>query len=110
MIVALHVLLGARYGTIGALSLLAAFVGVVLMVVGTVGANDLPLNPFAANLEGEPPSMLGYVFLLGLLIASIGIPSLGTILLLKDEEIAAYGVPWWHRAMFLAGSPLRLTL
>ena len=89
-IAGLHVLQRAHYGLVGTLASLIAFLGVVLLLVGTV--IESLLGP---TFE---PSLL---FLIGgLLISTIGLIPLGAI------TISTRVLPWWCGTLLILGSPL----
>jgi hypothetical protein len=88
-IAALHVLQRSRYGSVGALASVAAFVGVAMTVGG--------------NLVGELlPAMAGVALLMmfgGLLAASAGVLVLGIV------TITTQALPRWCGVALIAGSP-----
>jgi hypothetical protein len=89
-IAGLHALQRAHYGLVGTLASLIAFLGVVLLLVGTV--IESLLGP---TFE---PSLL---FLIGgLLISTIGLTALGAI------TISTRVLPWWCGTLLILGSPL----
>jgi hypothetical protein len=86
---ALHILQRERYGLLGTLAFLVAFVGVAMIFVG-----ELPnvVNPGAATLL--------WLFLIGLLVATVGIIAYGMV------TIGTGVLPWWCGVALIAGSPL----
>jgi hypothetical protein len=83
-----------RYG-LGALTCLVSLVGVALILVGDLG--DIGGLRYQALADLRPEAM--NVFLIGLLVATIGILALGV------ATIAAQELPWWCGAALIAGSP-----
>jgi hypothetical protein len=83
-----------RYG-LGVLTSLASLVGVALILVGDLG--DVGGLRYQALAGLRPVAM--NLFLIGLLVATIGILALGI------ATIAARKLPWWCGAALLAGSP-----
>jgi hypothetical protein len=83
-----------RYG-LGALTSLASLVGVALILVGDLG--DIGGLRYQALAGLRPVAM--NLFLIGLLVATIGILALGV------TTIAARKLPWWCGAAPIAGSP-----
>ncbi len=81
-VAALHVLQRESYGLRGASASLAAFVGLALML--------------SRSFVGP----VREVFLLGLLVAAVGIVILGM------ATLEAGVLPWWCGAALIAGSPL----
>jgi len=83
-----------RYG-LGALASLASLVGVALILVGDLG--DIGGLRYQVLADLRPAAM--NLFLIGLLVATIGILALGV------ATIAARKLPWWCGAALIAGSP-----
>ena len=85
----LHLAQRERYGLVGTLASLTAFVGVVLVFVGSI----------VEVLAGPAfePSLL--FLILGLLIATIGLLALGTVTLVVRV------LPGWAGALVILGSP-----
>jgi hypothetical protein len=85
----LHLAQRERYGLVGTLASLTAFVGVVLVFVGSI----------VEVLAGPAfePSLL--FLILGLLIATIGLLALGTVTLVVRV------LPVWAGALVILGSP-----
>jgi hypothetical protein len=78
-----------RYGLVGALASLTAFVGVVLIVVGSV-----------VEALGGPAFEPSLLFLIsGLLIATLGVVGLGAV------TMAVRVLPKWVGALVILGSP-----
>jgi hypothetical protein len=102
VIVALHALQrdlyrpGAweRYG-LGALTSLTPLVGIALILVGDLG--DIGGVRYQVLASLRPAAM--NLFLIGLLVATIGILALGV------ATIAARKLPWWCGAALITGSP-----
>jgi hypothetical protein len=88
-IAALHTLQRERYGLLGMLAALIAFVGVALILVGAV------METLVGPAFG--PSLL---FLIpGLSIATVGLLTLGS------ATIGTRALPWWVGALIILGSP-----
>jgi hypothetical protein len=88
-IASLHLLQSEHYGLLGTLAFLVAFVGVAMIFVDQLRYLD---NPDAAEV--------GWLFLIGLLVATVGIISYAVVTLRAEV------VPWWCGAALIAGSPL----
>jgi hypothetical protein len=91
-IAGLHRVQRERYGLVGALASLTAFVGVVLIVVGSI----------VEALAGPAfePSLLFLIS--GLLIATLGLVALGAV------TMVAMVLPGWVGALVILGNPLFL--
>jgi hypothetical protein len=89
--VALHLLQRERprYGLAGAIVAATAFLGVALIVVG-----------YIINLDGLGATL----FLLGVLVATLGIIGLGLV------TFSVGVLPWWGGAALIAGTPLLAVL
>jgi len=89
-IAGLHRVQRERYGLAGALASLTAFVGVVLILVGSI----------IETLAGPAfePSLLFLIS--GLLIATLGLAGLGTV------TVVTQALPRWVGALVILGSPL----
>lgn len=88
-IAGLHRVQRERYGLVGALASLTAFVGVVLIVVGSV-----------VEALGGPAFEPSLLFLIsGLLIATLGLVGLGAV------TMAVRVLPKWVGALVILGSP-----
>src|SRR5215207_5756793 len=89
-IAGLHWVQKERYGLAGALTSLTAFVGVVLILVGSI----------VETLAGPAfePSLLFLIS--GLLIATLGLAGLGTV------TVVTRVLPRWVGALVILGSPL----
>jgi MFS family permease len=83
-----------RYG-LGALSSLMSLVGIALILVGDLG--DIGGLRYQVLADLRPVAM--NLFLIGLLVATVGILALGV------ATIAARKLPWWCGAALIAGSP-----
>ena len=83
-----------RYG-LGVLASLTALVGIALILVGDLG--DIGGLRYQVLAGLRPVAM--NLFLIGLLVATIGILALGV------ATIAARKLPWWCGAALIAGSP-----
>ncbi len=88
-IAGLHGAQRARYGLVGTLSSLTAFVGVVLLLVGSVVE--------AVAGPAFEPSLLFLIS--GLSIATLGLAALGAV------TVLARVLPWWAGSMVILGSP-----
>jgi hypothetical protein len=88
-IAALHLLQRERYGLLGTLAFLVAFVGVAMIFVDQL-----------RNLVNPDVADVGWLFLIGLLVATVGIISYAVVTLRAEV------VPWWCGAALIAGSPL----
>src|SRR5215216_1525065 len=88
-IAGLHRIQRRRYGLAGALASLAAFVGVVLLLVGSVVE--------AVAGPAFEPSLLFLIS--GLFLATLGLAGLGVL------TILARVLPWWVGAALILGSP-----
>lgn len=94
-IAALHLLQRERYGLLGTLAFLLAFVGVAMIFVGelrslVIGVSQGSLGAAAASWH----------FIIGLLVATVGLPAYAAVTITAGE------LPWWCGATLLAGSPL----
>lgn len=83
-----------RYG-LGALTSLTPLVGIALILVGDLG--DIWGLRYQVLADLRPVAM--NLFLIGLLVATVGILALGV------ATIAARKLPWWCGAALIAGSP-----
>jgi hypothetical protein len=88
-IAGLHVLQRERYGLVGALASLTAFVGVAIILVG--GLVDI--------LAGQRYPSVASILIVAALVATVGLVALGT------ATIAARVLPWWCGASIILGSP-----
>ncbi len=88
-IAGLHTLQRERYGLVGALASLTAFVGVAIILVG--GLVDI--------LAGQRYPGVASILIVAVLVATIGLVALGT------ATIAARVLPWWCGASIILGSP-----
>jgi hypothetical protein len=91
-IAGLHVLQKERYGPLGAAGSLTAFVGHVLLLVAAA----------ATTLAGR--EALGIVFLLGSLVALVGLTLLGAM------TLRARVLPKWCGVLLIVGLPLTVFL
>jgi hypothetical protein len=91
-ITALHILQMERYGWLGTLAFLVAFVGVALIFVSEL--------PSLVNPGAVAPVELLWLFLIGLLVATIGIIAYGVV------TLNAGVVAWWCGVALIAGNPL----
>jgi hypothetical protein len=88
-IAALHLLQRERYGLLGTLAFLVAFVGVAMIFVDQL-----------RNLVNPDVAAFSWLFFIGLLVATVGIIAYGVV------TTKAGVVPWWCGAALIAGSPL----
>jgi chromate transport protein ChrA len=88
-IAGLHTLQRERYGLVGALASLIAFVSVAIILVG--GLVDI--------LAGQRYPGVASILIVAVLVATIGLVALGT------ATIAARVLPWWCGASTILGSP-----
>ena len=88
-IAGLHTLQRERYGAPGAAASLTSFVGVALILVGAT----------ADVLAGQRYALLAYFLIVGSLVATVGLVSLGVTTML------ARVLPWWCGASLIVGSP-----
>jgi hypothetical protein len=87
-IAALHLLQSERYGLLGTLASLVAFVGVAMIFVDQL-----------RNLVSADTAELSWLFFIGLLVATVGIIAYGVV----TTKVGV--VPWWCGAALIAGSP-----
>src|SRR5215210_2642060 len=93
-LVSLHAIQRERYGLLGTLTFLVAFVGVAMIFVSEVRSLILALWQGSPGAGG-----VSWLFIIGLLVATVGIISYGAV------TITAGALPWWCGAALLAGSP-----
>ena len=96
-IAALHILQRERYGLLGTLAFLVAFVGVAMLFVDALRNVIVWLqgDTVAGGLVGVP-----WLFLIGLLLATVGIIAYGAV------TIGTRILPWWCGLALIAGSSL----
>jgi hypothetical protein len=88
-IAGLHTLQREHYGTLGAVASLTSSVGVALILVGAV----------ADVLAGQRYALLAYFLIVGSLVATVGLVSLGVV------TVLARVLPWWCGISLIVGSP-----
>jgi hypothetical protein len=94
-IATLHLLQRQHYGLLGTLAFLVAFVGVAMIFVGELRSLVIGMS------QGSPgAAAASWLFIIGLLVATIGLPAYGAVTITAGE------LPWWCGAALLAGSPL----
>ena len=91
----LHAIQRQRYGLIGTLAFLVAIVGVAMIFVSEVRSLMMALWQGSPGAGG-----VSWLFIIGLLVTTIGIIAYGAV------TMAAGELPWWCGAALLAGSPL----
>lgn len=94
-IAALHLLQRERYGLLGTLAFLLAFVSVAMIFVGEL--RSLVIGVSQGSLGAAAAS---WPFIIGLLVATVGLPAYAAVTITAGE------LPWWCGAALLAGSPL----
>ena len=79
----------------GTLAFLVAFVGVAMIFMGE-------LRSLVIGMSQDSPgaAAASWLFIIGLLVATIGLPAYGAVTITAGE------LPWWCGAALLVGSPL----
>jgi hypothetical protein len=80
---------------LGTLAFLVAFVGVAMIFVGE-------LRSLVIGMSQDSPgaAAASWLFIIGLLLATIGLPAYGAVTITAGE------LPWWCGAALLVGSPI----
>jgi hypothetical protein len=91
----LHAIQRERYGLLGTLAFLLAFVGVAMIFVSELRSLILALWQGSPGAGG-----VSWLFIIGLLVATVGLIAYGVV------TITASVLLWWCGAALLAGSPL----
>ena len=91
----LHAIQRVRYGLLGTLTFLVAFVGVAMLFVSEFRSLILALWQGSPGAGG-----VSWLFIIGLLVATLGLIAYGAV------TITAGGLPWWCGVALVAGSPL----
>ena len=94
-IATLHLLQRQHYGLLGTLAFLVAFVGVAMIFVG-----ELRSLVIGMSQDSSGAAAASWLFIIGLLVATIGLPAYGAVTITAGE------LPWWCGAALMAGSPL----
>jgi hypothetical protein len=90
----LHAIQRQRYGLLGTLSFLVAFVGVAMIFVSEFRSLVVAVSQGSPGAGG-----VSWLFIIGLLVATVGIIAYGV------TTITASALPWWCGAALIAGSP-----
>jgi drug/metabolite transporter (DMT)-like permease len=94
-IAVLHIIQRERYGLLGTLAFLVAFVGVAMIFVGELRSLVIGVSQGSPGAAAFP-----WLFIIGLLVATVGIIAYGAV------TIGAGMLPWWCGVALIAGSPL----
>ena len=90
----LHAIQRHRYGLLGTLTFLIAFVGVAMIFVSEFRSLIMAL------WQGSPSAAgVSWLFIIGLLVATVGLIAYGVVTIIAGE------LPWWCGVALLAGSP-----
>jgi hypothetical protein len=84
-----------HYGLLGTLAFLVAMVGVAMIFVSEFRSLILALWQGSPGAGG-----VSWLFIIGLLVATVGLIAYGAVTITADE------LPWWCGVALLAGSPL----
>jgi Ca2+/Na+ antiporter len=90
----LHAIQWHRYGLLGTLAFLVAFVGVAMMFVSEFRSLIMALWQGSPGAGG-----VSWLFIIGLLVATVGLIAYGV------TTITASALPWWCGLALIAGSP-----
>src|SRR5215218_6633889 len=90
----LHAIQRHRYGLLGTLAFLVAFVGVTMIFVSEFRSLIMALWQGSPGAGG-----VSWLFIIGLLVATVGIIAYGV------ATITASALPWWCGLALIAGSP-----
>ena len=94
-VASLHDIQRHRYGLLGTLTFLIAFVGVAMIFVSEFRSLIMAL------WQGSPGATgVSWLFIIGLLVATVGLIAYGVVTIIAGE------LPWWCGVALLAGSPL----
>ena len=91
----LHAIQRQRYGLLGTLAFLVAFVGVAMIFVSEFRSLIIALWQGSPGAGG-----VSWLFIIGLLVATVGLVAYGVLTITAGE------LPWWCGAALLVGSPL----
>ena len=90
----LHAIQRHRYGLLGTLTFLIAFVGVAMIFVSEFRSLIMVL------WQGSPGAAgVSWLFIIGLLVATLGLIAYGVVTIIAGE------LPWWCGVALLTGSP-----
>ena len=91
----LHAIQRHRYGLLGTLAFLVAFVGVAMIFVSEFRSLIMALWQGSPGAGG-----VSWLFIIGLLVATVGLIAYGV------ASLTAAVLPWWCGLALIAGSPL----
>ena len=90
----LHAIQRHRYGLLGTLSFLVAIVGVAMIFASEFRSLIMALRQGSPGAAG-----VSWLFIIGLLVAAVGLIAYGAVTITVGE------LPWWCGVALLAGSP-----
>jgi hypothetical protein len=90
----LHAIQRQRYGLLGTLVFLVAFVGVAMIFVSELRSLIIGVSQASPGAAG-----VSWLFIIGLLVATVGLIAYGV------TTITASALPWWCGPALTAGSP-----
>ena len=90
----LHAIQRQRYGLLGTLVFLVAFVGVAMIFVSELRSLIVGVSQGIPGAAG-----VSWLFIIGMLVATVGLTAYGVTIM------ATSALPWWCGLALIAGSP-----